>query len=160
MNWEALGSIAELVGSVAVLATLIYLAVQIKKTQEIAQAQSYDASRLVELEQSKVLIAHADLIERSNAGEELTGVETRVLNTMLYAMARNSMTEYFSSLRIRKANLEFIPSQFGYFIANNPGVYKWWKQYLERIKSGKRSAAADEWLQAVNKTVNELANGT
>ena len=39
MNWEALGSIAELLGAIAVFATLAYLAVQIKQSTKVAKAQ-------------------------------------------------------------------------------------------------------------------------
>ena len=37
MNWEALGSIAELISGIAVLITLIYLAIQIKQNTTIAR---------------------------------------------------------------------------------------------------------------------------
>ena len=41
MNWDALGAIAELLGASAVVATLVYLAVQIRQTKEIWRTQSY-----------------------------------------------------------------------------------------------------------------------
>ena len=34
MNWEALGAIGELIGAVAVMATLIYLAIQIRQNTQ------------------------------------------------------------------------------------------------------------------------------
>lgn len=41
MTWEAVGAIAELLGALAVFATLAYLAVQIRQTKEIWRTQSY-----------------------------------------------------------------------------------------------------------------------
>lgn len=38
MNWDAIGAVAELLGSVAVLATLIYLSVQVKNAKKEFQA--------------------------------------------------------------------------------------------------------------------------
>ena len=35
MNWEALGAIAELLGAVSVLLTLIYLAIQVRENSKI-----------------------------------------------------------------------------------------------------------------------------
>ena len=35
MNWEAIGAVGELVGGVAVIATLIYLSLQIRQTNKI-----------------------------------------------------------------------------------------------------------------------------
>ena len=39
MNWEAIGAIAEVCGALAVLMTLIYLAVQIRHQNQVARAQ-------------------------------------------------------------------------------------------------------------------------
>ncbi|MFT4800127.1 MAG: hypothetical protein ACJARY_002254 [Candidatus Azotimanducaceae bacterium] len=41
MNWEALEAVGEIVGAVAVLATLLYLATQIRKQNQ----QARDANR-------------------------------------------------------------------------------------------------------------------
>lgn len=50
MNWDAIGAIGELVGGVAVIATLIYLAIQVKhskalleRNESIALSQMYQA---------------------------------------------------------------------------------------------------------------------
>ena len=37
MNWEALGAVAELLGAIAVLATLIYLAVQVRHSRDLLE---------------------------------------------------------------------------------------------------------------------------
>ena len=37
MNWEALGAAAELLGSIAVLATLIYLAIQVRHSRDLLE---------------------------------------------------------------------------------------------------------------------------
>ncbi|MCZ6719870.1 MAG: hypothetical protein O6944_12065 [Gammaproteobacteria bacterium] len=41
MNWVAIGAIGELVGGAAVIATLIYLAVQLRQNTKGIRAQSY-----------------------------------------------------------------------------------------------------------------------
>ena len=41
MNWDALGALAEMIGATAVLITLIYLAIQIRQTKELARSQTY-----------------------------------------------------------------------------------------------------------------------
>jgi len=55
MNWETIGSISELVGAIAVLATLIYLAMQIRQN-----AQSID--RQTEIARAQILQDRADSI--------------------------------------------------------------------------------------------------
>ena len=43
MNWEALGAIGDLVGAVAVVATLVYLAIQVRQNTRAMQAQTRDS---------------------------------------------------------------------------------------------------------------------
>jgi hypothetical protein len=43
MNWEALGAIGEIVGAIAVILTLFYLAAQIRSSTEANRAQTFQA---------------------------------------------------------------------------------------------------------------------
>ena len=42
MNWDAIGAIAELLGAVAVIISIIYLAAQVRQTRLQLQAQAED----------------------------------------------------------------------------------------------------------------------
>ena len=41
MNWDAIGAIGEIVGALAVLATLIYLAIQVRQNSVLQRAQTH-----------------------------------------------------------------------------------------------------------------------
>lgn len=43
MNWDALGAIAELAGAIAVFATLIYLAAQIRQNTASVTTSTYES---------------------------------------------------------------------------------------------------------------------
>ena len=45
MNWEAIGAIGEIIGAIAVLATLLYLAQQIRQSNRFAIASNEIAIR-------------------------------------------------------------------------------------------------------------------
>ena len=85
MNWEALGAIAELVGAVAVIASLIYLAIQVRvNTESVRQstrAQLAQTSFASDERAQKYVLALlqdesvAALLSRGNAGEQLTELE-------------------------------------------------------------------------------------
>jgi hypothetical protein len=45
VNWEAIGAVAEMIGSLAVLATLVYLAFQIRQASRIAKSTSTNQAR-------------------------------------------------------------------------------------------------------------------
>ena len=78
MDWEAIGSIGEAVGALAVLATLIYLAVQTKQTRLAVESGSavttqnlYSAWRNTFIESPHL----ADLVAKANSGAELSEKE-------------------------------------------------------------------------------------
>ncbi len=50
MNWEAISAVGELVGAIAVVATLIYLAVQIRRGTSATQAASVQAAAALDHE--------------------------------------------------------------------------------------------------------------
>ena len=86
INWDAIGAVGELVGAVAVLATLFYLAQQIKhshrsqvRANELAQASSIAESNAL-FQSVWEQLAHdgelADIYQRAMSGEDLNPVES------------------------------------------------------------------------------------
>lgn len=86
MNWEAVGALAELLGAIAVLATLYYLSLQIKinskeitKSSEIQRAQSTYSTNEMWINIWQPLMQDAALAEiylKGIRGESLTDVES------------------------------------------------------------------------------------
>ena len=78
MNWEAISAIGEIVGAMAVLLTLIYLAVQVKQTRKLQQAE---AIRVARSERRDFFTALRDspyipeILEKLNKDEELSHSE-------------------------------------------------------------------------------------
>ena len=53
MNWEALGAIGEIVGAIAVVATLGYLAVQVRHSREATQANTRSLRSVARIESGR-----------------------------------------------------------------------------------------------------------
>ena len=83
MNWEAIGASGEVLGGVLVLATLVYLSIQIRQTNNIAlyNAQKDLLSRYDEI--NKIITTSPGLTEALLKREELSPVEER----QVYAIA-------------------------------------------------------------------------
>jgi len=91
MNWDAVGAIGEIVGAVAVVLTLGYLAVQTRQSrlaaQETAKFSSLDTTRsMVNLyvEARRSLLDHSDLIAKANGSEELSDGERYALSIVFH----------------------------------------------------------------------------
>jgi hypothetical protein len=61
MNWDAIGAIAELLGAIATVATLLYLAVQIRRNSAVGRATGTTAVSAQNFEWSLRIAEDADL---------------------------------------------------------------------------------------------------
>ena len=112
MNWDAMGAVGEIVGAIAVLATLIYLAAQIRQNAQAldrqgdiaqAQIQQMRADSITQL--STVCTANTENIElltrlintKEISPEELSPEENmraRMLLTMLRSNLENTFLQF------------------------------------------------------------------
>ena len=90
MNWEAIGAVGEIVGALAVVATLGYLAVQIRQNTRVARSAARQAIAQMTMSSASNLVEDgelADLVARDLAGEQLIdGERLRVMGRSYIAM--------------------------------------------------------------------------
>lgn len=86
MNWDAIGAIGEIVGAIAVVVSLMYLAIQIRTSSSLAKAQMFQS---VAAEQSRVADGvtgepqNFEVWMKMHRGEELTPEETGRANFLI-----------------------------------------------------------------------------
>ncbi len=98
MNWDALGAIAELIGGIAVLATLIYLSAQIRYARKAQQQQTVtvQTNRCIAAGRQLVESAEfADIMNRGLAGKELNPVEFQQLSGHLFGVLTDFEEMYY-----------------------------------------------------------------
>lgn len=80
MNWDAVGSIAEMLGAVAVVASLFYIGSQIRYSAKVARANAFQnlVTSMIDLNSSMMLDPEfTEFASRALEGEELQGVQYR-----------------------------------------------------------------------------------
>jgi len=78
MNWEAIGAIGEIVGAMAVVASLVYLATQIRQSTKVARSATRNAIAESAQRLGQDFIddtGMAEIFVKHISGEELTPVE-------------------------------------------------------------------------------------
>jgi len=89
MNWEAVGAIGEIVGAIAVIATLIYLSMQVRQSSKLAKATIHEnragSSQRISLAFSEV----AEILAKLHNEEELTQTENIRIDLISRAMFRD-----------------------------------------------------------------------
>ena len=96
MNWDAIGAIAELIAAIAVLATLVYLAAQIKQNTKALSGASMDSITshgFQELQWSAEL--QPVFVKAEENPDSLEEIERRQILCWVIAALRNRQNEYF-----------------------------------------------------------------
>ena len=78
MNWEALGAIGELLGAIGVIATLGYLAFQIRQNNKLLAAQARYSLKVLRSDTADSILApHVlEATHKYAAGEDVTPAES------------------------------------------------------------------------------------
>jgi hypothetical protein len=137
MNWDAVGAISEIVGVVAIIASLIYVAVQIRQNTDIARATIVHETSVSFSRFHELLSADAELTDiylRGVKGEDLTEIETRRFNSLIeitMAYLEDVDHQYKSDLYFDEDDdidliLYIAPTYRRLFCS--PLFRKWWKE--------------------------------
>jgi hypothetical protein len=136
MNWDAVGAISEIVGVVAIIASLIYVAVQIRQNTDIARATIVHETSVSFSRFHELLAADAELADiyiRGVRGEDLTEIETRRFISLIeitMAYLEDVDHQYKSDLYFDEEDdidliLYVAPTYREFFCS--PLFRKWWK---------------------------------
>lgn len=78
MNWDAVGAVAEIVGSLTVIVTIFYLAIQVRHAAAVAKATAQQSAAQMSIE-TVVASLDSQILSRASMkttiGEELTPEE-------------------------------------------------------------------------------------
>ena len=95
MNWQTAAAIAEIVAAVAVIASLIYLAIQIRQNNELLRSGSRQALVTNDVTSLAANFQNADVFAKYVAGSEMSAEDQLRLSFMFSLDLRNREFEYF-----------------------------------------------------------------
>lgn len=144
MNWEAAGAIGEIVGATAVVATLIYFAIQLRSMQativgdSVSRAQSNEAI-LLQLE-----LEYASLIVKANEGQQLSPQENYQLLKLYRSRWSGHLLEYIRNKALKLPN-RIAARNMARALIENPS-------FMEFYAMGKNTPDPNvqEFLQQIN----------
>jgi len=99
MNWEAIGAIAELIGGIAVLVTLIYLSIQVKQNSQMQRQQNITEQTNRCIHSGYILTGDpdfADIYRRSINNMELSPTELSRLSGYFFAILTDFEEMYYT----------------------------------------------------------------
>lgn len=95
MTIQDLGSLGEIIGAIAVVATLIYLVAQIRQNNELLRSESRQALVGNDVTSLAANLQHADVFAKYVTGQALPPEEQLRMSFMFTLDLRNREFEYF-----------------------------------------------------------------
>ena len=104
MNWEAAGAIGEIVGAVAVVATLIYFSIQLRSMQATVAGDSVSRAQETESTLLQLELQYAALIVKANGGDQLSSEESFKLLKLYRSRWSGHLLEFIGKGRLGLSN--------------------------------------------------------
>ncbi len=146
---------AELMGITAIVASLIFVGMQMQQTQEIAIAEMNASTLANSIESGNALIENAETWVKGNAGDELTPGESVIYMRLL----QNVNNRFYSSAsQLRGLGLDNVADvevvELAAFLYQNPGARRAWRCREERLRQYRGIVKPDEevsslWIDTV-----------
>ncbi len=153
VNWK---NAAESVGMAAIVASLIFVGLQMRQTQDIATNDSGWNSVLAEIESRRAIIEFPDIWAKGNAGEEMSPSEATIYSTLIKDLNSTQFHKYFGETRLdNKGGADAARQDMAGFLYENPGARKEWeslrdefRRYREPHTSGQYSNPFEDAVRA------------
>ncbi|MEH6587123.1 MAG: hypothetical protein V7720_11205 [Halioglobus sp.] len=138
MNWTALGAIAELIGGLAVLITLIYLAVQVRQNTAVARETILRNQTDRNMDNSKFIAGTPGLmdiyIRAMDDPESVTREERWRFGSYMYGMFLDFQEAYHFNKSKRQRDYWWpMISKNVTFYLSRPGGRAWWSSQGSRM---------------------------
>jgi hypothetical protein len=118
MNWDAISAVSQLIGSVAVVVSVLYLAVQLKSSTRVARVAAMDAAAAALRDVTKPLMENAELSKLWR-----TGLEN------LEALSAEDQARFFHAVHQFLKALETIHYHYVYGLLD-PQLWAGWRELL------------------------------
>ena len=97
VDWK---SIAELIGIAAIVASLIFVGLQMRLEADIAEVQAYTESAALTTSQTEILAEYRDLWIKGLDGEELDTVEQSIFASLAWAVYQRQVSVWQRRVRL------------------------------------------------------------
>jgi hypothetical protein len=153
--------IAEAVGLVAIVASLVFVGLQLRQTQDIAFAEGYSMQVTAWNDSASAISANVDIWRRGTAGEDLDENEATVFAILVTQVNQAAILGFLHSQQVAGMDEAKIAAQdFAGFLHRNPGARGIWVKREEILATYRKLLDSDYqthiWTQTVDDYLAEL----
>ena len=157
-NWK---DTAELIGIAAIVASLIFVGLQLKQDRDlaIAEATISSFSHIQELQGRR--IEHIEIWNSGNAGLKLDANQRAVYRELIVAAHRSAFMTWSALDRAGLGNVEFALRDFAGFLYRYPAAQREWEAHVDETSSFRQLPGEDfqrnsNWEDAVRVRIEQI----
>ena len=129
LNWK---DTAELVGISAIVASLIFVGLQLRQDREVALGQIYQSTLQSMVELESAMAENADVWAKARSGSELSDTETVVMQRLINMWRLRAFYESQSGSRIDNGDWSAPVHRFAIVLHENPTAQRLWREAVDR----------------------------
>ncbi len=148
-----------MIGALAVVVTLAYLALQIRASTRESEANLYTISSGQNNEFRGQFMEHADVWVKGNAGGELSASEQFVFEELVQLCALNHFFAFRRSVAQATGRQGIHVTALALFLQTYPAAYTIWRTQLEASLMARQRlgvSVEDDWARRVTEAVATL----
>ena len=164
MKFQRFNEIAELVGIVAIVASLVFVGMQMRQAQQIALSDNYLQMVANVVAINEAIAANPEIFIRGNAAEELSPEEMVIFEGQVGSLASSAwhVTEWDRTMG-REVWAETDVVEFALYLHRNPGAYEVWfrrEEDLDRYRAlvNPDNTDAQAWIDLVHAAMARIEN--
>jgi len=150
MNWEAIGAVGEIVGALAVVASLTYVAVQLKAANTLTQVQTREnANEAFDRWRSKLVLDEdlGALWDRGiDAPETLSETEANRFRWLIIELMHNTRVQFLRAKDLgQQEELDRVLTVLSSWV-NRPGWVAFWPLIANAMEPAFRSVVEEQMI--------------
>lgn len=156
MDFKKFNEIAELVGIVAIVASLVFVGLQMQQSYKLAVSDNFLQMVANQIAANEAIAEHPDVFLRGNAAEEMSPEEMAIFEGQVGNLATMNwhVTEWNREMG-KEIWAETDVVEFALYLHRSPGAYEVWlrrEEDLDRYRTlvNPKSRAAREWMDLVH----------
>jgi hypothetical protein len=163
MNFARIKEYVELAAIVAILASLIFVGLQIRQEREIAATASVASAAEGRKQLAELISDNSEVWVKGLAGHPLSEYDIVVFRALADAQRLDYYASWYRASRLNHVPMERFPIQYAAELIENPGLLKFWReQEVKRRAIREQSVATltSDWNSAVNEQLELLIQNT
>ena len=135
MEHRKIREIAEILGIAAIVASLVFVGLQLRQSDQMARAEIQATFGMMSIEIAALISEHSDVWIRGDAQEELNDADAAVFESLVIAVNDSNYSNFWQALQIdgEQSALEYL-HDFSGFLYRHPGVRQVWSEREANLK--------------------------